>query len=110
MFFAAHSAKTFNGLHLAGLAALLAQAQVDVLLVGESLGLVLQGQTSTLPVTLEDLAYHTRCVARGAGDALVLTDLSFGSYQQSREQAFASAAVAATASAAPPSPSRSAQP
>lgn len=73
-------------------AALLAQAQVDVLLVGDSLGMVMQGQTSTLPVTLEDMAYHTRCVARGAGDALVLTDLSFGSYQQSREQAFASAA------------------
>ncbi len=74
----------------ASFASLMNQCGVDMLLVGDSLGMVVQGAGSTLPVTLQDMVYHTRCVARGAGDALVLADLPFGSYQQDKEQAFAS--------------------
>ena len=74
----------------ASFASLMNQCGVDMLLVGDSLGMVVQGAGSTLPVTLDDMVYHTRCVARGAGNALVLADLPFGSYQQSKEQAFAS--------------------
>ena len=75
----------------ASFASAMSSADVDILLVGDSLGMVCQGRDSTLPVTLEDMVYHTRCVASGAGNALVLSDLSFGSYQQGKEQAFASA-------------------
>lgn len=53
------------------------QAGIDVLLVGDSLGMVLQGHASTLPVTLDDIRYHTRCVARGKGHSLLMADLPF---------------------------------
>ncbi len=66
-------------------------AGVELLLVGDSLGMVLQGRSSTLPVTREDMAYHVRCVAAGNRTAFVIGDLPFGSYQQSREQARAHA-------------------
>lgn len=72
-------------------ARVLDEAGVDCLLVGDSLGMVLQGQPSTVPVTLDEMAYHTRCVARGNRTAWVIGDLPFGSYQASREQALASA-------------------
>nr|WP_298250620.1 3-methyl-2-oxobutanoate hydroxymethyltransferase [uncultured Halomonas sp.] len=52
-------------------------AGIDVLLVGDSLGMVLQGHASTLPVTLEEICYHTRCVARGKGASLLMVDLPF---------------------------------
>jgi 3-methyl-2-oxobutanoate hydroxymethyltransferase len=68
-------------------------AGVDCLLVGDSLGMVVQGQTSTLPVTLEETAYHIRCVARGNRNAWLIGDLPFGSYQQSPAQALESAVV-----------------
>ncbi|WKB52251.1 3-methyl-2-oxobutanoate hydroxymethyltransferase [Eleftheria terrae] len=71
-------------------ARLLDEAGVDCLLVGDSLGMVLQGQSSTLPVTLEEVAYHTRSVARGNRTAWLIADLPFGSYQESREQALRS--------------------
>jgi 3-methyl-2-oxobutanoate hydroxymethyltransferase len=67
-------------------------AGVEILLVGDSLGMVIQGRDSTLPVTLEQAEYHVGCVARGSQKALVLADLPFGSYQESPAQAFASAA------------------
>jgi 3-methyl-2-oxobutanoate hydroxymethyltransferase len=67
------------------------QAGVDCLLVGDSLGMVLQGQPSTLPVSLEQMVYHTQCVARGNRSAWVIGDLPFGSYQESREQALRNA-------------------
>ena len=67
-------------------------AGVEILLIGDSLGMVVQGHDSTLPVTLEQAEYHVRCVARGSQKALVLADLPFGSYQESPAQAFASAA------------------
>ena len=66
-------------------------AGVDCLLVGDSLGMVLQGQPGTVPVTLEQMVYHTQCVARGNRSAWVVGDLPFGSYQESREQALRSA-------------------
>jgi len=75
----------------ASFAALCDDAGVELLLVGDSLGMVVQGHDTTLPVTLEEVAYHTACVARGAKRGLVIADLPFGSYQASREQAFASA-------------------
>ena len=76
----------------ASFAGLLDRAEVDALLVGDSLGMVIGGHASTLPVTLEEMVYHTRCVAAGARQALVLADMSFASYQASPEQAYANAA------------------
>jgi 3-methyl-2-oxobutanoate hydroxymethyltransferase len=76
----------------ASFATLLDEAGVEVLLVGDSLGMVIQGESSTLPVTLADMVYHTRCVARGTKRAFIVADLPFASYQRSPEQAYASAA------------------
>jgi 3-methyl-2-oxobutanoate hydroxymethyltransferase len=64
---------------------------IDILLVGDTLGMVVQGQPSTLGVTVDDVIYHTRAVARGASRALIVSDLSFMSYQVSVEQALISA-------------------
>jgi len=75
----------------ASFAALLERNGVDVLLVGDSLGNVLQGHSSTLPVTLEQMAYHTGCVARGANRPFLVADMPFGSYQESPAQAMRSA-------------------
>ena len=74
-------------------ARVLDRAGVDCLLIGDSLGMVLQGLGSTLPVTLADMAYHVRCVAQGNRSAWVIGDLPFGSYQQSPAQAMESATV-----------------
>lgn len=68
------------------------QAGVDVLLVGDSLGMVLQGQDSTLPVSVADMAYHTAAVKRGNRGALILADLPFMSYA-SLEQTFTNCAA-----------------
>ena len=76
----------------ASFATLCENAGVEVLLVGDSLGMVLQGAESTLSVTLHDMQYHTRCVAKGANNAYIVSDMSFGSYQQSPEQALRNAA------------------
>jgi len=75
----------------ASFAALEAAAGVEILLVGDSLGNVVQGKTSTLPVTMEQMIYHTECVARGANGALVLADMPFGSSQLSPEKTFENA-------------------
>ncbi|PSJ17527.1 3-methyl-2-oxobutanoate hydroxymethyltransferase [Nitrosomonas supralitoralis] len=72
-------------------ATLLENAGIDVLLVGDSLGNVLQGEKTTLSVTLDNMIYHTRCVARGTDKVLIITDMPFGSYQISPEQAFENA-------------------
>ncbi|HET7150090.1 MAG TPA: 3-methyl-2-oxobutanoate hydroxymethyltransferase [Candidatus Acidoferrum sp.] len=61
-------------------ARLLDEAGVDVILVGDSLGMVVLGHESTLPVTLEDMLHHTRAVRRGTRRALVVADMPFGSY------------------------------
>lgn len=76
----------------ASFAAVLENAGVECLLVGDSLGMVLQGHDSTLPVTMEDMVYHTACVARGSKTAFVIGDMPFGSFQESREQAYRNAA------------------
>ncbi len=62
-------------------------AGIDVLLVGDSLGNVVQGRDTTLPVTLDEIVYHTRLVSRGAERALVVADMPFGSFQVSEEEA-----------------------
>ncbi|WP_334187136.1 3-methyl-2-oxobutanoate hydroxymethyltransferase [Noviherbaspirillum sp.] len=74
----------------ASFAALMDGCGVDVLLVGDSLGMVCQGHTSTLPVTVADVAYHTASVARGNKTALLVADMPFGSYA-TPEAAFAHA-------------------
>lgn len=74
------------------MARLLDEAGVDCLLVGDSLGTVVQGHETTLPVTLDQMVYHAEMVARGASRAFVVADLPFGSYQASVEQAVGSAA------------------
>ena len=76
----------------ASFAAVLERAGVDTLLIGDSLGMVIQGHDSTLPVSVEDVAYHTRAVARGSQQALIIADMPFGSYQQSPPQALENAA------------------
>ena len=76
----------------ASFAALLENAGVESILVGDSLGNVLQGHDTTLPVTLADMVYHVGCVARGAKRAFLIGDMPFGSYQENAEQAFRSAA------------------
>jgi len=73
-------------------ASVLDAAGVDVLLVGDSLGMVLQGNTSTLSVSMDDMVYHTRCVVRGNETAWVIADMPFGSYQESAEVALGNAA------------------
>ena len=64
---------------------------VDLILVGDSLGMVMQGHSTPVPVTIDDCIYHTKCVSRGVERALVMGDLPFGSYQVSKEQALESA-------------------
>ena len=73
-------------------AQVLESAGVEVLLVGDSLGMVLQGHNSTLPVSLDDIIYHTSCVARGAKQAFIVADMPFGSSQVSPEKTFKHAA------------------
>lgn len=53
------------------------EAGIDALLVGDSLGMVLQGRSSTLPVTMDEMVYHTQCVSQGAGSAMVMADMPF---------------------------------
>ena len=65
-----------------------------MLLVGDSLGMVVQGHASTLPVSLDDVLYHTRCVSAARTRALVIADLPFGTYQASVEAAYAASAAA----------------
>ncbi len=76
----------------ASFAALLEAAGTDVLLVGDSLGMVLQGHETTLPVTLDEMAYHTACVARGSKRVFVVADMPFGTFQVSPEKTFEHAA------------------
>ncbi|MFZ6873893.1 3-methyl-2-oxobutanoate hydroxymethyltransferase [Undibacterium sp. Di27W] len=64
----------------ASFASLMDRCGVEILLIGDSLGMVCQGHDSTLPVTLQDVAYHTAAVARGNQKALVVADMPFGSY------------------------------
>lgn len=72
-------------------ARVLDRAGVDVLLVGDSLGNVLQGHATTLPVSMQEMSYHTACVARGNRTAWIIADMPFGSYQESAELALRNA-------------------
>ncbi|MBX3639455.1 MAG: 3-methyl-2-oxobutanoate hydroxymethyltransferase [Nitrosomonas sp.] len=72
-------------------AGILENCGVSVLLVGDSLGNVIQGETTTLSVTLEDMVYHTRCVARGAENAFIMADMPFGTSQRSPQHTFENA-------------------
>ena len=76
----------------ASFAALLEAGGVNALLVGDSLGMVLQGHETTLPVTLDEMVYHTVCVARGSKQAFIITDMPFGTFQVSSEKTFENAA------------------
>jgi 3-methyl-2-oxobutanoate hydroxymethyltransferase len=76
----------------ASFASLLEGQGVDVLLVGDSLGMVLQGHDTTLPVTLDEMVYHTACVARGAKQIFIISDMPFGTFQISPQETFAHAA------------------
>jgi 3-methyl-2-oxobutanoate hydroxymethyltransferase len=80
-------------------------AGIETILVGDSLGMVCQGLSSTVGVSLETMRYHTESVVRGLrrvqGTAWVIGDLPFGSYHESREQALRSAAVLMQAGAQP---------
>ncbi|SFI42654.1 3-methyl-2-oxobutanoate hydroxymethyltransferase [Nitrosomonas sp. Nm34] len=72
-------------------AAILENAGVDIILVGDSLGNVMQGHTTTLPVTLDDMIYHTQCVVRGSNKAFIMVDMPFGTSQVSPEETFMNA-------------------
>jgi 3-methyl-2-oxobutanoate hydroxymethyltransferase len=83
----------------ASLAAVADVAGIDLLLVGDSLGMVIHGAPNTLAVTVEEVAYHTRCVARGASRPLLVADLPFASYPDAAT-AFTHAATLVRAGAA----------
>src|SRR5258707_7154466 len=75
-------------------ARLVEEAGISMILVGDSLGMTVQGNETTLPVTLDDMIYHTRMVVRGTNKALIVLDLPFMTYTISVEQALTSAARA----------------
>ncbi len=75
----------------ASFTALMDQAGIEVILIGDSLGNVVQGESSTIPVTLEHMVYHTSCVAKGQESAFLIADMPFGSYS-TPEQAMLNAA------------------
>jgi 3-methyl-2-oxobutanoate hydroxymethyltransferase len=77
----------------ASFARVLDDAGIDSLLVGDSLGMVLQGHPSTLAVSIDEMAYHTECVVRGNRGAWIIADMPFGSYQESAEVALRHATV-----------------
>jgi 3-methyl-2-oxobutanoate hydroxymethyltransferase len=76
----------------ASFAQLLEKSGVDVVLVGDSLGMVIQGKETTLPVSVDDMLYHTQCVAKGLKNALLVTDMPFLSFT-SEEQAVLNAGL-----------------
>jgi 3-methyl-2-oxobutanoate hydroxymethyltransferase len=69
----------------ASFAQLLEKSGVDIVLVGDSLGMVIQGEETTLPVSVEDMLYHTQCVAKGLNNALLITDMPFLSFTSEEE-------------------------
>src|SRR5688572_23698901 len=83
----------------ASFAAVLEEAGVDSLLIGDSLGNVLQGHESTLPVTLRDIVYHTECVARGSKRAFIVGDMPFSTFQVSPQETLRNAAAIMAAGA-----------
>ena len=74
------------------MAALVEEVGIDMILVGDSLGMTMMGYDSTLPVTMDDMVHHTRCVTRACNDTFVVGDMPFGSYQTDIPTAVANAA------------------
>ncbi|OUV02302.1 MAG: 3-methyl-2-oxobutanoate hydroxymethyltransferase [Betaproteobacteria bacterium TMED82] len=72
-------------------ASLIDKCGVDITLVGDSLGMVIKGYDTTLSVTIEEMIYHTRCVASGIKNSIVMADLPFSTYQESPEKAYSNA-------------------
>ena len=83
----------------ASFARLLDGAGIEAMLIGDSLGNVIQGHDTTLPVTVTDIAYHTAAVKRGSDHAFIIADMPFGSYQESPEQAYRNAVTLMAAGA-----------
>ncbi|MDR1163386.1 MAG: 3-methyl-2-oxobutanoate hydroxymethyltransferase [Candidatus Accumulibacter sp.] len=75
----------------ASFAQLCEAAGVDIVLIGDSLGNVIQGHTSSLPVTLDDILYHTRAVVRGCSRPMVVSDMPVGTFQESPQLAYRNA-------------------
>ena len=73
-------------------ASILDKTGVEIILVGDSVGMVVQGHLTTLPVTVDDLVYHTKCVSRGVETSIIIADMPFGSFQLSPQKAFENAA------------------
>lgn len=78
----------------ASFAKIISETEMDTILVGDSLGMVIQGHNSTLPVTLEEMIYHTKAVKRGAPNKFIICDLPFLSYQVSVEQGVSAGGIA----------------
>ena len=76
----------------ASFANLLDESGLDIILVGDSLGMVIKGHKTTLTVKMQEMIYHTRCVSSGVKNSLIMTDMPFSSYQQSQQKAYANAA------------------
>ena len=74
-----------------GMASILDESDIDIILVGDSLGMVVLGYDTTLPVTMEDMLHHTKAVSRATQNALIVADMPFLSYQISPEAALANA-------------------
>jgi 3-methyl-2-oxobutanoate hydroxymethyltransferase len=72
----------------ASFAALMDHAGIDIILIGDSLGNIIQGESSTLPVTIEHMVYHTSCVAKGQASAFLVADMPFGSYSTPEQAMF----------------------
>ena len=76
----------------ASFASLMNHARIDVILIGDSIGNIIQGHSSTIPVTIEQMVYHTHCVAKGNESAFLIADMPFGTYA-SPAQAMENAAL-----------------
>jgi len=74
-----------------GMASIMDESDIDIILVGDSLGMVVLGYDTTLPVTMDEMLSHTKAVARGAHKALIVADMPFLSYQTSEESAIINA-------------------
>ncbi len=70
---------------------LLDESGLDVILVGDSLGMVIKGHETTLTVKMQEMTYHTKCVSTGVKNSLIMTDMPFSSYQQSPQKAYSNA-------------------
>ena len=69
------------------MASIINESDVEAILVGDSVGMIVQGLEGTVPVTMDQMIYHTKCVVRGAPDTFIVGDMPFGSYNVSCEQA-----------------------